>query len=177
MTTYQKADKNLYSKYTKELQTLYLETFTNGISAQHISQKDAETYLDSTFKNGFGIFVFSNNNLIASLLATPISYDDERPDEIIRIFNDEDSLYIAEVLVSKNYRGQGIGNKIIQYFENHLDPNIKNIFLRVWQENKVAVNLYKKSGFTICGEISQEKYKPETKEKFIMHKNYMVKSI
>lgn len=176
MITFQKADKDIYLKFRQDLEQLYLKTFTQGISAQQISKNDAEIYLKSIFESGYGIFGFENQKLISALLVTPISYDDERPNGLIKNFIDDNTLYIAEVLVDESARGQGIGKKIMLSFEEQLEEKIQHVILRVWRENVPAVNLYKKIGFKNCGEITQEKIRPDTKEKFTMHKNYMIKS-
>jgi ribosomal protein S18 acetylase RimI-like enzyme len=176
MISYQKADKNLYHNFKHDLENLYLKTFTTGISAQKITHKEAENFLDSLFKVGYGVFGFSEGQLISALLVTPASYDKDRPDNIKKLYKDDDSLYIAEVLVDENYRGQGLGKKLMQEFEQHLDEHINHVLLRVWKENTPAVALYEKMGFEICGEITQVKTRPDTKEKFTMHKNYMIKS-
>lgn len=176
MITYQKADKNLYLDFKHELEHLYIDTFTNGISAQHITNEDAEHYLKSLFEVGYGIFGFSHDKLISALISTPTSYDKERPENIKQSYTDEDSLYIAEVLVDKNFRGQGLGKQLMQVFDEQLEKQVKNVLLRVWQDNQKAVALYEKSGFKSCGHIVQEKFRPNSKEKFTMHKNYMIKS-
>lgn len=176
MVNYQKAEKDLYTEFRQELERLYIQTFTKGISAQEITTLDAKNYLNSVFDIGYGIMGFSNDKLISALLVTPVSYDNERPKDIRKSYSDYDTQYIAEVLVDENFRGRGLGKKLMQVFENHLDDHIKHVLLRVWKENKPAVALYEKMGFETCGEITQEKTRPNTKEKFIMHKNYMLKS-
>jgi len=176
MISYQKADKNFYHNFKHDLENLYLKTFTTGISAQKITHKEAENFLDSLFEVGNGVFGFSNDKLISALLAAPVSFDKDRPDNIKVLYKDQNSLYIAEVLVDENYRGQGLGKKLMQEFEQHLEEHINHVLLRVWKENTPAVALYEKMGFDICGEIIQEKRRPETQEKFTMHKNYMIKS-
>lgn len=176
MKSFKKADHQLYEKFKQDLELLYINTFTKGLSAQHISKKDAEKYLSKIFHNGYGIFGFDNNQLFSALLATPPSFDSERPEHLKKKYPDENSLYIAEVLVHENYRKQGLGLKLMRLFEKSLDPGVQHILLRVWQENTPAVALYEKMGFEVCGEITQEKLKPDGKEKFKMHKNYMIKS-
>jgi GNAT superfamily N-acetyltransferase len=176
MVTYQKADKNLYIDFKDDLEKLYLKTFTKGISAQQITNESAEHYLKDLFEEGYGIFGFSDHKLISALLSTPVNYDKDRPDNIKSSYNNQNTLYIAEVLVDENFRGQGLGKRLMEVFDEQLDNNIHHTLLRVWRENKPAIALYEKMGFKTCGEITQEKTRPKTKEKFIMHKNYMLKS-
>lgn len=175
MIIFQKADRNKYHEYKDELKRLYLNTFTKGLSAQHISEQEATDYLNNIFNQGYGIFVFDNDKLIASLLSTPLSFDKECPNHLQKDYN-QDSEYIAEVLVEENYRGQGLGKKLMQAYENHLNKQIKHVLLRVWDKNTAAVTLYQKAGFEVCGTMTQTKLKPISKEPFEMKKIYMIKS-
>jgi ribosomal protein S18 acetylase RimI-like enzyme len=176
MVNLEKADYKLYSKFKTDLEQLYINTFTTGISAQKISDQEAENYLKSMFEVGYGIFGFSEHQLIAALIAVPVDHDKERPEDIKNKFKSEDTLYIAEVLVDRDFRGQGLGKGLMQVYQNHLEPEIKHTLLRVWEDNVAAVALYEKSGFKTCGFINQEKIRPHTHKKFIMRKRYMIKS-
>lgn len=176
MIEFKKADYKSYLEVKSNLRQLYLDAFTKGISAQHISAEEAETYLENLFESGYGILGFSDDQLVAALVAIPLGFDTERPEEVKVKFDDSNSEYIAEVLVDENYRGLGLGKKTMKAYETHLNKDIKHVLLRVWDKNEAAVALYEKSGFKICGTIVQEKLKPNSKETFIMHKNYMVKS-
>ncbi|EMY82678.1 N-acetyltransferase, NAT SF superfamily protein [Psychroflexus gondwanensis ACAM 44] len=176
MVIFKKAHQKLYLDLRQSLKDLYLGTFTKGLSAQHISNEEAELYLDKLFTNGYGIFGFSDDQLVAALIVTSPSFDKERPESILNQFTDKDSLYIAEVLVDEEFRGLGLGKGLFKEFEIHLNTDIKHVLLRVWSKNEIAVNLYKKLGFEDCGSILQEKLKPVSKEPFEMHKLYMVKT-
>lgn len=176
MISYKKANIELYQRYNQRLKHLYLQAFTKDISAQHITEDEAKSYLDAMFTDGYGVFGFSENQLIAVLIAIPPSLDKDRPTSIQENYTDQDTEYIAEVLVDENFRGMGLGKKLMQAYEDQLHENIHHILLRVWNKNEAAVNLYLKSGFTICGSIDQTKYKPITKTPFTMHKLYMIKN-
>ena len=176
MIYFKKGEQDLYFNLKHELKALYLSAFTQGVSAQHITDQEAENYLDKLFSSGYGIFGFSDEQLIAALISTPPSFDLDRPKHIEDTYHDSDSEYIAEVLVDSNFHGQGLGKKLMMAFEKHLDPTKSNVLLRVWIENAAAVGLYQKFGFKSCGHITQQKLKPNTKEAFIMHKDYMVKT-
>lgn len=176
MISFKKANRELYAELSQELKKLYLEAFTKGASAQLITNADAELYLKNLFLRAYGIFGFSDENLIAALIVSPPSSDKERPENIRNLYNDNDTEYIAEVLVDENFRGLGIGKKLLEEFEKQLDSSIKYVLLRVWDKNEAAVGLYKKFGFEICGSITQKKIKPNSKESFMMNKYYMIKS-
>lgn len=176
MIKFKKVDKNLYSAHQSAIKNLYLKTFTTGISAQRITDQEAETYLNEMFEDAFAIFGFKNEKPIAAIISTPLDFDKQCPKAIKEKYLNKNTLYITEVLVDENFRGLGLGKKLMQEFENDLDENIKHVLLRVWDQNEAAVNLYKKSGYKNCGTLVQEKIRPITHEKFTMHKNYMLKS-
>lgn len=176
MISLNKIDKEKYLDVKPELERLYLAAFTEGISAQHITAQEAEIYLEKLFLEGYGIFGFSDDKLIAALISTPLSFDDECPEHIKSVYGNSNSEYIAEVLVDRDYRGMGLGKKLMQAYKTHLDKNTKHVLLRVWDQNKAAVALYEKAGFKVCGSIVQEKFRPDSNERFMMHKNYMAKT-
>ena len=176
MIELKKADQKLYLSVKSELESLYLDTFTRGISAQVISPTEAETYLKNLFSQGYGIFGFSNGKLVAALIMTPLNHDKECPQIIKQNFKESESEYIAEVLVDENYRGRGLGKALMNAIETYLDKTTRHVFLRVWDKNEAAVRLYENSGFVTCGHLEQEKTRPNSHEKFLMHKHYMVKT-
>lgn len=176
MVTFKKANWQLYLNYKENLVKLYIDTFSKGISAQFIPEDEAVNYLNEIFTAGYGIFGFSDQKIVAALLATPISFDTELPTKLQRKYSDKNSLYIAEVLVHEHFRGHGLGKKLMQYFDETIENSIQYALLRVWSENTPAVNLYKTNAYKVCGEIVQKKQTPDQKETFTMHKNYMVKS-
>ncbi len=169
-------NKNNCLELGDKLRDLYLNTFTKGLSAQHITPEEADAYLGALFAKGFAILGWDEDQVVAALIATPPSFDQERPQQLIKAYKDNDTLYIAEVLVGEQYRGQGLGKMLFQELETYLDAQIKQVLLRVWSKNEIAVGLYKNSGFQECGKIVQQKLKPVSKEVFEMEKLYMVKS-
>lgn len=176
MIIFKKADKKTYVEHQDELKNLYLKTFTKGLSAQHISDYEATKYLDDIFLNGYGIFCFFKHKLIGVLLSTPLSFDKECPIELTEKYDNTASEYIAEVLVDETYRGKGLGKKLMHAFDDNIREKTENVFLRVWDKNEAAVGLYQKMGFRACGNITQTKLKPTSKEPFEMNKIYMIKS-
>ncbi len=176
MIEFKKIGSQTYADFKSALTTLYLETFTKGLSAQHIISVDASQKIDTFFRKGYGICGFSEHHLVATLIAIPPSFDNELPSDLVSKFKDTDSIYIAEVLVADSHRGLGLGNRLFEAFESDLNASIRNVLLRVWDQNEVAFNLYKKQGFLPCGEIVQQKQKPVTLENFKMTKIYMFKS-
>ena len=176
MISFEKIDNHNYLECREELVSLYLKVFTSGFSAQYIPDSEARKLIDDVFVNGYGICGFLQDKLVTALLSTPPSFDQLSPKTVRDKFSDSDSEYIAEVLVDENYRGNGIGKKLMLAFESQIKKETKHILLRVWDKNKAAVSLYTKSGYVPCGNITQTKLKPISKEPFEMNKIYMTKS-
>lgn len=55
---------------------------------------------------------------------------------------------INDILVSPDYRKQGLGKQLLQMAENQIQSQTKKIFLEVRESNFPAINLYKSQGFT-----------------------------
>lgn len=70
--------------------------------------------------------------------------------------NGELGIYIGE----KDHHGKGLASQAIskleEYAINHL--NLKKIKLLVNENNKPAINLYKKLGYVIVGKLNDERY-------------------
>ena len=79
------------------------------------------------------IITYMENNKIIGFLLYSLIYD---------------RIEIEQFEVQKIKRGKGIGDKLLKYLiQTYQNTNIKNITLEVKEDNKVAINLYKKYGF------------------------------
>jgi ribosomal protein S18 acetylase RimI-like enzyme len=59
--------------------------------------------------------------------------------------------YISNFEIKEEYQGKGYGSKFIQYIVNFVIsryPKVEGIYLAVENENKSAISIYNKSGFT-----------------------------
>ncbi len=66
-------------------------------------------------------------------------------------------LYLSRLVVKKNYRGEGYGKAILQYILSIAkEKEYSEIVLGVDCDNTVALNLYKKLGFSIY-ELDEDK--------------------
>ena len=67
--------------------------------------------------------------------------------------NPSSGIELQRLYVDSDYRGRGIG-KLLEFHaeSNSRNRDIHNIWLRVWEGNTVAQEIYKKWGFTIVGE-------------------------
>lgn len=61
--------------------------------------------------------------------------------------------YIQTICVSEDFRGKGIGKKLLQFCENTILQYSPNIFICVSSFNKGATKLYYDFGFKLVGEL------------------------
>ncbi len=81
---------------------------------------------------------------------------------------------LKELYVQKNYRGRGVGQKLLEAIIWKLDHlhHARVIELKVNTRQEVAINLYKKCGFTIASTLeNQESGDGKRYTKFIMCRN------
>lgn len=79
--------------------------------------------------------------------------------------------HITNVAVKKEYRGKGVGSKIIRAFiDIAKEKEMIGITLEVRVSNDIAKNLYKKNGFIMEG-IRKEYYEDNKEDAIIMWKN------
>ena len=64
-----------------------------------------------------------------------------------RILTDIKTLYIDDICVDENARGQHVGTKLFEYVSEFAKENeFYNITLNVWECNPTALEFYKKMG-------------------------------
>jgi ribosomal protein S18 acetylase RimI-like enzyme len=61
--------------------------------------------------------------------------------------------YIQTVCVDSEYRGQGIGSRLIQWAEERIFRDSPNIFMCVSSFNEDALRLYQRLGYAVIGEL------------------------
>ncbi|MCW5702851.1 MAG: GNAT family N-acetyltransferase [Xanthobacteraceae bacterium] len=65
---------------------------------------------------------------------------------------DRGSMFLNAVAVAGNYRGNGIGTRLIERAEARaLEAGLPRLSLHVWVDNVPAIRLYKRHGFTEVG--------------------------
>lgn len=160
------------------IEYLYIETFSKGVSAQFVDKADLNIYLKSILEDGVSLSFIEQNKLIACLLYTTLSIDNLCPLSIINHFNIEKCAYIAEVMVDEHYRGQGLGKALIETFFDTVNTNMyTEVFIRVWDQNIPAVQLYLKMGFSVIANIQQTKKTLTGDSEFSMNKLYLHKHL
>jgi ribosomal protein S18 acetylase RimI-like enzyme len=78
-------------------------------------------------------------------------------------------------MVTEQKRGYGIAKKLLEEFENKLDTNVTDLFIRVWDKNVPALTLYEKQGYTSVASILQHKLEIGGASQLLMRKMYLHK--
>ncbi|MGV8963098.1 MAG: GNAT family N-acetyltransferase [Candidatus Saccharimonadaceae bacterium] len=167
-----------YPKHRGKLIDLYMISFTEGRFAQYIAPEVLESTIDDIMRIGFGFMAFQKDKLIGAVLCLSLKNDPDFPSDSHPDIDLEKTLYIADVMVDLDFRGQGVAQGLIQYLldKSQLKP-YEDAVIRVWNENVPALSLYKKIGFEEISTISQTKLHKETKAPFEMKKIYLHKKI
>lgn len=103
------------------------------------------SYVDNLLR-GFNNYIDIKSNPFYKCLV----YDDGIIKGCIVFEKIYDRVELDYIVVDKNYRRCGIGNKLINYLIQYCKTkNISNITLEVNENNISALSLYKKNGFNI----------------------------
>ena len=166
------------SGYSNEIASMYIEAFSTGISQQHINLAELTLYINLMLKEGGALLAIENNTVCGTILSCRLGLDKLLPDDIRHNFNIHKCIYLAEMMVLEKKRGQGIGKKMMSKFLETVDKSkFTDVFIRVWEENIPALNLYKKMGFEPISSINQTKIKANGTDTFVMKKIYLHKKL
>jgi len=99
-----------------------------------------------------------------------IAYKNEKPAGIILLDprGVAGSPYIKSIAVYPEFRGQGIGTKLLSFAENLFRDSSRHLFICVSSFNHRARKLYEKNGFQEVGELKD--YIIEGASEILMHK-------
>lgn len=64
----------------------------------------------------------------------------------------KNSIHIHKFMVRKDYRSKGIGKLLLDQFLTNLPRNLNSVSLKVYKENKRAIEFYLSNDFRICSE-------------------------
>ena len=170
--------KTQNSNYHKDLSALYIEAFSTGLSTQYIDIEKLNLYLNDILLNGYVLLAIDNEDVIGAILCCSLNMDNDLPNDISEKFTVDKCIYVAEIMVTEQARGLGIGTKLLNEFFQTVDKSaFTDAFIRVWDENVGAISLYKKVGFDEISTIEQSKKKADGKGTFVMKKIYLHKKL
>jgi ribosomal protein S18 acetylase RimI-like enzyme len=164
--------------FREDIRQLYLSTFSKGENAQWIDEKQLDESLNNTYQSGFMFVGLLSGKPVAALFVVPLCYDSYCPDILSQQFDTENSAYIAELMVDEQHRGLGFGGIILQKSIHMLKQKaFSDVFIRVWEKNEKALQLYLKTGFVIIAGIMQQKKLPDGINTLEMNKVYLHKKL
>ncbi len=164
--------------FHRALIDLYVQCFSTGISEQYIDPDELNAYISKIEEKGISVLAMENGLVAGAILGYQLSEDTDLPDIIRADFQPEQCLYIAELMVSENFRGMGIGGKLMEKLMTSEECNLyTDAFIRVWDQNFTALQLYRKNGFADKATIHQTKRKANGTDIFDMTKIYLHKKL
>jgi len=167
-------DRKGFLQHRDELVQLYLQAFTTGELAQYIPPETADETLNELSLRGSGVIALWNDKIVGAIYGMPLAYDNEFPSGRFPEIAVDKAVYIAELMVHRDMRGQGVASELIHtLLKNEKAKGITDAVIRVWDKNKAALNLYKKLGFSEIAEIIQLKIKTDGMTTFSMSKIYL----
>ncbi len=94
---------------------------------------------------------------------------DEKVVGYIVVWVQKPEAFIMTFAIDKNYRGKGLGERLIRFCEEKLkEEGVSLLELDVRKSNLAAINLYKKLGFRI--ERERPKFYSDGEDAFVMQK-------
>ena len=164
--------------YKSQLMALYMDAFAKGASEQYIDEAALDIYIEKLLNEGITLVAIENNQVIGALLSCPLAFDEYVTSEITENFALEKCVYIAEMMVTEQARGKGVGRQLLAaFFEMSDTKQYSDAFIRVWDKNTGAIALYEKMGFVPYTTIEQTKQKANGSETFVMQKIYLHKKM
>jgi GNAT superfamily N-acetyltransferase len=166
------------SIYQSAIVALYIEAFGNGASRQLVVPDEVDAYIKMILEKGYALLAIDKKQVIGATLCFPLALDNLVPSQIRQNFSIEKCVYVAEMMVGALTRGQGIGNKLMAAFFETIDKSrYSEAFIRVWDQNIPALNLYRKVGFEPVATIEHTKKKADGTGTFTMNKIYLHKKL
>ncbi|AJD25507.1 GNAT family N-acetyltransferase [Clostridium botulinum] len=136
----------------KNLQDMHSENVTN-IFNQNISECVLNDYISNVILNeDYNFYIVEDKKKIIGAIEVITIIEKDNP-----VLKSREYALIDKLVVDNNYRGYGIGNRLIEYVEKDLKSRgIKEIEIYVWEFNRGALNLYEKKDYkTICRRMTK----------------------
>ena len=173
-----KVFQDTHYQFRDEIRKLYFETYTKGDAAQFVDSEEVDAEIKLTYDEGMMMVAVEENELTGALFVYPLQYDAGFNPDLSQVEDKIHTPYIAEVMVKEKFRGKGLGRRLLLKTLTHLRKNrFREVFIRVWDKNMTALNLYSKTGFQFVGKILQMKWFPDRKSRLIMEKLYLKRGL
>lgn len=162
-----------------EILLLYASTYSKGDAAQKIELEMVRNELIAIPDDKLWLYVAEiDGEIVASLWANTLDLQNDIEVNFGNSIETSNCIYISEVFVDKAFRGMGIGKKLLEHFiSDCTNSKYKDIMIRVWDKNLIALKLYVDMGFeTIANEIQIKKNTTDNSN-FEMNKLYLHKKL
>ncbi len=169
-----KLDKINYPGFRDRLIDLYMHAFTTGRYAQFITPEAVSDTFDGILSEGTVNMAVVEDRPVGMIAAFPLKEEPDFPAGECPDIPVGQALYIAEVMVHADYRGRGVASQMLESQLQEASKFYSHVVIRVWEENKPALELYRKLGFVPVAGISQMKRKSDG-GLFEMKKVYLYK--
>lgn len=122
---------------------------------EHNDPADMQTYLDLAFHPDTVANQLNDDNvsyLIALYKDEPVGYAKLKRNSVPPEWANENCIQLERIYALKAFIGKKIGKALMEEsIKIAKQQGFNSIWLSVWQENKVAIDFYKKWGFTVIG--------------------------
>lgn len=164
-----------FDLYRSQIVDLYISSFSTGDAAQLLNSLEVRDYFFNLFeKNAKAILCFDGTRVVAVLVYCPLVLDADLPMSISDSYDVSKAVYIAELMVDADFRGLGIAKSLLTEFDRTIiSTSYTDVFIRVWDNNAIALRLYEKAGFRTVDSIIQTKMSADAHEILQMNKIYL----
>ena len=132
-------DLEYIQELNNELFKLEKENYDPTLVSNWPLTEEGKKYFEDLINNHYVVVAILNNEIVGYLAGTineKGSYEDVQYGEINNMF------------INDNYRGYGIGKKLINSFKDYCkERNINNLIVTASSKNINAINFYKNNGF------------------------------
>ncbi len=132
-------------KHFDDLLFLYYSFYVELRSKQGWSHGDIDDYredVEDMFRRGDAIF---------------LAYFEDKPIGFVRISEREGSYWIEELYVKPEYRGKGIGRKLVEQAEKFISERDTHAYIMVLPQDKNAILFWMRMGYDLLNTIELTK--------------------
>lgn len=133
-------------KINMDDKALYMELTTEFYASDAVMKPVPNEYIENTFSE----LMRSDDYLECYILSS-----DDRPAGyalLAKTFSQEAgglAVWLEEIYIRDEFRGKGLGSEFFEFLKNGPAKDAKRIRLEVEEDNKGAIRLYERQGFTI----------------------------
>ena len=166
-------------RYRQELLEIYFDAASTGAHEQQLNLANEASYIHGIFsaKEGYGFLALVGESCAGFILAYPLKHEPLLPHRVRERYDTDRCLYVAEMHVRRDFRGQGCGSELFTAFLSDIDARYASVAIRAWRNNEGALRFYERLGFVRNAIIQETKARKGTGEPFVIEKQYLFKDL